>query len=409
MKNSTKKKYLIFALILGLAIGIFFFYKPLTQAVFSGGCTPSTGYDYCNYATNTVEDATAQAKIEITKLQGVEKGTFATVSGWPTGKYYVGDAYINVKYSGTSLTYSKGLTSAPKCNDAGCPGEQIDSGKVTLASPGQEYFSSPYFMVWTYKASSTGAWTWVTQGNGYLNKAGGIPTFAIRSVGCYDNSDCDASSWCNKNGDWQSWSCKQKECTTIGVGEQKSGGYYICQGNWTLVRQGECKLADTTCSRITYSIASNDYQVCEKDNVTGLTKWVNKGIIKGKCDNQCAKASDCGVTGSLIEEKYCSTAGNVLQTNITYVCEPKYGGLQNSAYISPMTCKNSTAPQLLKECTNGCNLGACKLSSSNNTITGDSVVDIAKTGSIPTSTTIIIGSTVVVVLLGGIAFFLIKK
>lgn len=188
-------------------------------------CTPESGYNKCfQYEkTNSYSGANARAYV---KIQASD-----AFIGKQKGGYYVGPVEIPLRFTGDEFYVYENVGSwdnlwnnIARCDENGCNGaKQSLSGTdvYRLASPGQEYVGCPAFVAFDFDcegdcfnddaedpwswATISGGWGWVSSSNTCLN---------IKSVACYDDTDCGSSQqYCDKSGSWQTWSCKQKECT----------------------------------------------------------------------------------------------------------------------------------------------------------------------------------------------------
>jgi hypothetical protein len=181
------------------------------------GCSPDSGYDTCFAWERTEEsggDAVARTYVQImanSVPQGVKKGD-----------YYVGEVYIPYKFQGDKYYYAKNVGSwsnlwdnIAKCNEQGCKGTTLpQEGKIILANTGEESKDCIVFYAWDYDRAdeSDGSWAWVWKSGAWGWNGGAGTCFNIKSVACYEDSDCGDvdTQYCDNTGDWKAWSCKEK-------------------------------------------------------------------------------------------------------------------------------------------------------------------------------------------------------
>jgi hypothetical protein len=142
-----------------LSIIIFFLFFSISDA-FAYTCTPSAGYDYCNWSQS-------YSYLCYTQLQ-------VTNPRDANGLYenpMINEAYINVQGSTSggeeALYVYRGLQSWGDvyCDEYGCNGQYIGNGKYTLGLPGTS--NPPYaaFVLWQYNEDSAHwCWRWIGYG-----------------------------------------------------------------------------------------------------------------------------------------------------------------------------------------------------------------------------------------------------
>ena len=164
-------------------------------------CTPDAGYDFCY--TNTYGAATAT--IHSTNWQGEQRYVYVDgAKRW----VYIDEVYVNVKYRGDAL-YKSSSTSWMSCSSSGCSATSIPAGKVVIASAPATSIPPIQFAAWDKFTSTSGAWWHSYVQFGWLSST---PYYVID---CYDNNDCDSGNYCDKSGDWDTWSCKIDPCNTM--------------------------------------------------------------------------------------------------------------------------------------------------------------------------------------------------
>lgn len=187
-------------------------------------CTPESGYTGCFQYENIKTYDTARARAYV-KIQGNDNAVKN-----PKGGYYVGEVSIPVKFEGDKFyvyenfgTWNNLWDNVANCDKDGCKNSKrtiSQQDEYVLASPGQEYHGCPAFVAFDFdcdgdcfydEASSPWAWATISGGWGW---AGDNNCLNIKSVECYDDTDCQTSQYCDKSGTWQTWSCKTKECST---------------------------------------------------------------------------------------------------------------------------------------------------------------------------------------------------
>jgi len=160
-----------------------------------------------------------------------------------------------------------GSWSEVSCGDGGCSGgTPISSGKIIVATSGQQFTDCYNFVSWDRDDQSwgNGAWcySWAWVGGGYTGNGN---CFDVKVVECYDDDDCDSLDFeCDKSGEWDTWTCVQKEVCGNGncVGDET---YEICPRDC-----GECLPEEVKC-------IGEDYYSCSD------FLWLNQGEIIGKC------------------------------------------------------------------------------------------------------------------------------
>lgn len=170
-----------------------------------GSCSPSSGYNVCYWAKTVCGSATAYAEVQASNIQGVYK------SG-----YYIGKTWIKFKFSGDRYYYAKNIGSwnNVNCNENGCSapnslqlGFNEGTYKLTDITGIRQYTDCPVFIVWD-RDDNEGYWAWAYRGYGWGEYSGNC--FDIKSVECYDDSDCGSGKICDKTGDWTTWSCEEQ-------------------------------------------------------------------------------------------------------------------------------------------------------------------------------------------------------
>lgn len=223
---------------------IFLFLFLLVPLISAGTSCSVPGYQWCWGDTYDWMSAHAEAQIYF---------SFEDNNGNIWGghnSYAVGDLYLNVGLEGRRIydfsnKYASWAEVNAQCSDSGCNAPQLYFGKTKLASVGQEFKSCPVYMAWD-RDDSEGYWAYTTAGYGWLGTSG--TCVSIKSVNCYDNSDCSGQI-CDKSGAWQTWSCKTEipVCTT---GQEKCEGTtsYSCSNNaWVSQGQVNGKCGYTQC------------------------------------------------------------------------------------------------------------------------------------------------------------------
>ena len=170
--------------------------KPLVVA-----CTPDAGYDFCY--TNTYGAATAT--IQSTFWKG--KSGFGDIDG-ARRRYYIDEVYVNVKYRGDKL-YRSSSTSWISCGSSGCSATAISPGKQVIVTAPSKVIPPIQFTAWDKFTSTSGAWWYSYAQFGWLSST------SAYVIGCYDNTDCDSGSYCDKSGSWDTWSCEIDPCPTM--------------------------------------------------------------------------------------------------------------------------------------------------------------------------------------------------
>ena len=172
------------------------FIKPLSVT-----CIPDSGYDFC-YENSY---GPANAKVMSTGWKGdLRYGYVDGANRW----FYIDEVYINVKHKGDKF-YKSTSTSWMSCNSGGCSATSISDGKIVLASAPASSIPPIQLGAWDKFASTTGQWWWTSVYFGWLNS---MDRYAI---GCYDNNDCDSGTYCDKSGNWDTWSCKVDPCLSM--------------------------------------------------------------------------------------------------------------------------------------------------------------------------------------------------
>ena len=169
-------------------------------------CSPDPDFDFCWENSESFGDATANAKVQISNVQGTWKGG-----------YYLGDTLIQYKFEGDNFyiyenpgSWSNLWSNIANCNENGCTGTAITRTGVhrLTKDPGEQYTNCPVFVSWDKDTAPDGSWAWTTSVYGW---AGNGNCFNIRQVECFEDSDCNLNEICDKSGTWQEWDCKQRQ------------------------------------------------------------------------------------------------------------------------------------------------------------------------------------------------------
>jgi hypothetical protein len=182
-------------------------------------CLPDEGYDYCYDNSYTYYDARAYAKIQATAIQG-ESGT-GIIEGVQS-RYYLDEAYINVKHTGDRFTVLKGATSWASCSDIGCSGSNVADGKYVIASAPAKNPSTLYFSSWDKDTDRDGYWGWTAVRWGWVQNPA---NFNFYVVDCYNDADCGDGYYCDKSGSWDTWGCEVDLCAYSPAPENTCVGY----------------------------------------------------------------------------------------------------------------------------------------------------------------------------------------
>lgn len=254
--NFTQQSSLSSAIVLGDELGM-----KVTSGLFQTliSCSPSSGYNTCISSVYTYGAANSYINLQ----------TSANNLGIFKGGYYVGPAKLKVKgtgdgtiivYQGNNLGSSwDNVFNNLQCDQFGCSGniQPISStSTITLANPGEEYKGCPVFIGFSSRTASNGDWAWTSVGYGWVGTSNSC--LDVKSVQCYDSSDCGSNQFCNKGGDWKTWSCEAKICSS---GEEKCEGYdgYICLDNeWILQGRYDGKCGYSSDQPTTYYRLSNN-------------------------------------------------------------------------------------------------------------------------------------------------------
>jgi hypothetical protein len=180
-------------------------YIMMISVVQASSCIPPQGFDYCQEETYTydgLEPVTAHAQLYLTNIRGVYKNG-----------YYVGTVFIQPWLAkGDYLYVYEDLSSWNNivCGSEGCENPTrtlYKTDRYNLAFPGQQYTKCPVFVGYDKECNpllNKCAWVWT--GYGWLAGC----NWNIKSVECYDDSDCVANTIgkrCDKSGTWQNWHC----------------------------------------------------------------------------------------------------------------------------------------------------------------------------------------------------------
>lgn len=261
---------------------LMFSFLVLSLAIVSAEtCSPSGGYTFC-YQWDNVETYGSCRAHSFVQIQGTN------IQGNYKGGYYVGPTFINYKFDADrGYVYLNQNSWDSLWNTANCDAndgkscqnadqELSSQGKYYLTqNPGDSFSGCPAFLgtdydreeqedCWSW-AYTYGAWGWI--GNNCLN---------VKQVECYEDSDCGSNQFCNKAGEWQSWSCQTQICDE---GEERCFGSNLqrCEGN----------------------------------------AWIDRGTLLNKCGVECLTDSNCPADET--SETFCS-GNNIMQTNTDNRC-----------------------------------------------------------------------------------------
>ena len=268
-----------------------FLFFALSGSVSADVCSPSGGYTSCYEWSDhyTYDGARAESYVQIqgTEVQGIFKNGYWVGPTYVSYKITADKAYLYLNQKSWDALFNRANCDANDGKSCQNYNQELNSqGKYYLTkNKGDTYVGCPAFLGtdydyaeddeggsmpgeiitnWAY-SYTTGAWGWV--GTDCLN---------IKQVECIDNSDCGSGSFCSKTGDWKTWSCQVKVC-----------------------EEGENRCSDA------------NYQVCQNN------AWIDKGVIKGKCDVECLLDSECGE--DIFSETFCS-GNNILRTETDNSC-----------------------------------------------------------------------------------------
>jgi hypothetical protein len=249
-------------------------------------CSPDSGYLYCYQYEKIQNYDSAQARAYI-KIQGNDNAVKN-----PKGGYYVGKVSIPVKFEGDKFyvyenfgTWNNLWDSIAKCDKDGCKNSKrtiSQEDEYVLANPGEEYKGCPAFVAFDFDCdgdcfndNAEEPWAWATISSGW-GWPGDSNCLNIKSVECYDNTDCQASEFCNKLGSWQTWSCEVKECNAnIDCANLNTKSEPYCSdGNSYVV------ISNATCSQSNYKCITQDNPTLNDECLIGCSE--SSGICNEK-------------------------------------------------------------------------------------------------------------------------------
>lgn len=191
-------------------------------SVVTSDCTPMSGYDICQRWQNTNGQATATVQVQMSEgLRGTKKGG-----------YYVGDVTLPVRLSGDNfyLYEAKNVKTwndfwfKADCDQNGCRNfeRKLSSQEnIILARAGEQYRGCPVVVGHDYSYVEQNRadglywwWSYVYGGRGYIDVDNKGFCWDIKSVSCYDDTDCHSAQFCDKSGAWDTWSCQIKPVET---------------------------------------------------------------------------------------------------------------------------------------------------------------------------------------------------
>lgn len=286
-------KFLLIFVILFASIFLVSAYHCGECECYDESCTPDAGYSYCASFKVVCGDAIAHPKVEISNILGNYKGGF-----------YVGDAKIKAKFTGDKFYVSKNVGDAQSYLDNHCDSNGCDFNVWTSSSQNvweydltnqytNQYTDCPIFYSWDRDdegnayAFGTIEYGWDGSGN----------CFDIKSVECFDNSDCGGNMICDNSGDWTTWHCEQQVC---------SEGEKSCSGNFLQ----ECR--------------NNDWFILGNVPGTCCDEKKTLEIIDSECGLGCFSDQQCNVLvgeeNGYINDSYCKN-GDVYRKYRTYSCD----------------------------------------------------------------------------------------
>lgn len=182
-------------------------------------CTPESGYDICRQNAYTYGAASAYVKIQSTNMLG-DSG-YAYIDG-ANRKYYVGEVYQNLKFTGDKFYARRGLTDwGNPCMAGGCTGTAISTGKYVIASAPAKNPSYVSYIAYDY-SSRSGYWCWTAV---YWGWVGSSPNYNFYVIGCYDDDDCSTDEYCDNSGEWDTWTCVVDPCSTMLPAQDNCDGF----------------------------------------------------------------------------------------------------------------------------------------------------------------------------------------
>ena len=238
------------------------FVKSLSYSSVSQSCTPDPGYNTCDSYYN--DYSSAHAVVTLMSRSNL-------VGNFKSG-YYVGSVTLPIKvigsselylYSGNNVADSwANFWGAVGCNNYGCNGNSLPlTTTITFATPGNEYKGCPVYYAWA-KEDNGIDWSWVDVARGWIGNSDNC--INIKSVNCYDNSDCSNNQICDKSGTWQTWSCKNgctPSCYGKMCGDDGCGG--TCGSCTGTCSNGNCIIQDcSTVPSICNSTQNCQNKVC---------------------------------------------------------------------------------------------------------------------------------------------------
>ena len=277
-------------------------------------CTPDTGYNICIDGDSESGKAKASVEIQSTGLQ--EYNTYKD-------GYYVGNVYLPIKsksdylylYDGKGISNYQELYNEADCDYEGCYNYEktITNNEILLATSKQSYSGCPLFVAYDYdyeeRTSSDTKWWWDTYiglGYGYFDTRNTGNCLNIKSVECYDDSDCGNNFYCDKeNNNWNEWSCKGRQCN----------------------------LEDESCDIFNYLTCSN-------------FEWQDNGIVRNKCNVECIADKDCKAEETT-SEPYCKN-NNIVQDKTSNFCDTRF-----------YNCEINQEIEIIENCTNTCENAKC--------------------------------------------------
>lgn len=250
-------------------------------------CSPDTGYTYCIKDSYRYGSASAYVKIQTTNILG-KKG-YGLIEG-KQSRYYVGEVYQNVKFSGDKFYAKRGQTTwGNPCMTGGCTGDKISSGKYVIATAPAKNPPFVYYIAYDY-SSSGGDWCWTAIYHGWV---GTPPNYNFYVINCYDNGDCSSNEYCDKSGNWDTWACKIDPCTTMPPAQDICDGFELWSQKCVIGEYQKDKLIETNFETCGCVLPVEMPNVCigfelwsQKQEQVCIDKYVPDKLIESK-STQC--------------------------------------------------------------------------------------------------------------------------
>lgn len=282
----------------------------------AGSSCTANGYDWTGGVNTCYENSVTNPNTGINAYSKViwnfvdDKNTLL---GWYGNA--MGNLYINVGEQATKFYIYKNIASWDNivCDDYGCNGEEISSGRKLVATKGETYKTCIVVVAWSRGGSNQVGWEHAWAGYGWF---GSNNCFNIKVVECNSNADCSSGYGCDSTETCQIiktvYRYDENKCVEIKkMGWVAANEYSTLAECQSKITYNYYRLENNQCTAITLTSAqktANDYatlvecqtaqtgllttyyrfdnNICEKIAILPSQKTVNDYTTLSECQNK---------------------------------------------------------------------------------------------------------------------------